>query len=144
MCRIWCAANHTFEHSGYQDVNCCMHHSAMKLRDDTRDRAAMSKKCTPLWHEAHLEVKMYRTPGDWTTFSRLDGDSMSRKCTPLWREAHLEIKSVKDWWLWVNLGCFDVTTSKIQVQAQVHKYNYIRTTTSAQLQLQRLPQLQQL
>ena len=24
---------------------------------------AMSKKCTPLWREAHLEVKMYKTPG---------------------------------------------------------------------------------
>ena len=23
---------------------------------------AMSKKCTPLWREAHFEVKMYKTP----------------------------------------------------------------------------------
>ena len=22
----------------------------------------MSKKCTPLWREAHIEVKMYKTP----------------------------------------------------------------------------------
>ena len=24
---------------------------------------AMSKKCTPLWHEAHFEVKMLKAPG---------------------------------------------------------------------------------
>ena len=28
----------------------------------------MSKKCTPLWREAHLEVKMYKTLGVRTTF----------------------------------------------------------------------------
>ena len=29
---------------------------------------AMSKKCTPLWHEAHFEVKMYKTHHSRTTF----------------------------------------------------------------------------
>ena len=29
---------------------------------------AMSKKCTPLWREAHLQVKMYKTPQLRTTF----------------------------------------------------------------------------
>ena len=29
---------------------------------------AMSKKCTPLWREAHFQVKMYKTPGVRTTF----------------------------------------------------------------------------
>ena len=28
----------------------------------------MSKKCTPLWHEAHFEVKMYKTHHSRTTF----------------------------------------------------------------------------
>ena len=28
----------------------------------------MSKKCTPLWREAHFEVKMYKAPGVRTTF----------------------------------------------------------------------------
>ena len=28
----------------------------------------MSKKCTPLWREAHFEVKMYKTPQLRTTF----------------------------------------------------------------------------
>ena len=30
----------------------------------------MSKKCTPLWREAHFEVKMLKTPGFRTTFGR--------------------------------------------------------------------------
>ena len=30
----------------------------------------MSKKCTPLWREAHFEVKMSKTPGVRTTFGR--------------------------------------------------------------------------
>ena len=32
----------------------------------------MSKKCTPLWREAHLEVKMYKTHHARTTFESSD------------------------------------------------------------------------
>ena len=33
---------------------------------------AMSKKCTPLWREAHFEVKMYKTHQVRTTFGSCD------------------------------------------------------------------------
>ena len=33
---------------------------------------AMSKKCTPLWREAHFEVKMYKAHHDRTTFGSCD------------------------------------------------------------------------
>ena len=33
---------------------------------------AMSKKCTPLWREAHFQVKMYKAPGVRTTFGSCD------------------------------------------------------------------------
>ena len=33
---------------------------------------AMSKKCTPLWREAHFQVKMYKTHHSRTTFWRSD------------------------------------------------------------------------
>ena len=33
---------------------------------------AMSKKCTPLWREAHFEVKMYKTHHSRTTFGNCD------------------------------------------------------------------------
>ena len=32
----------------------------------------MSKKCTPLWREAHFEAKMYKTHHSWTTFGSSD------------------------------------------------------------------------
>ena len=97
----------------------------------------MSKKCTPLWREAHFEVKMYKTPGVRTTFGGCDVDrksarrcgakhiskwkcrkhlsvgrllevAMSKKCTPLWREAHFQIKSVKNWRSRTTFGGSDV------------------------------------
>ena len=83
----------------------------------------MSKKCTPLWHEAHFEVKMYKAPQRRTTFGSCDVEKSARrcgakhiskskctkhtilgpllaiemfkKCTLLWREAHLEVKMFK-------------------------------------------------
>ena len=84
---------------------------------------AMSKKCTPLWREAHFEVKMYKTHHVRTTFGGSDVEKvhavvarstfrsqnvqntymfapllevrMSKKCTPLWREGHFEFKMLK-------------------------------------------------
>ena len=70
---------------------------------------AMSKKCTPLWREAHFQVKMYKTPHARTTFGGSDVEKVSKKCTPLWREAHFEVKSVKNWGFW---AFFDVKMSK--------------------------------
>ena len=82
----------------------------------------MSKKCTPLWREAHFEVKMYKAPLSdhfWklrcrksarrcgakhiskskctkhTMLGPLLEVAMSKKCTPLWREAHFEVKMYK-------------------------------------------------
>ena len=70
---------------------------------------AMSKKCTPLWREAHFQVKMYKTPHARATFWCSDVEKVSKKCTPLWREAHFEVKSVKNWGFW---AFFDVKMSK--------------------------------
>ena len=96
----------------------------------------MSKKCTPLWREAHFQVKMYKTPQLRTTFWKLwcrksarrcgakhiskskctkhQGFgpllevAMSKKCTPLWREAHFQVKSVKNWRSRTTFGGSDV------------------------------------
>ena len=40
---------------------------------------AMSKKCTPLWREAHFEVNMYKTLGVRTTFGGSDVASHGRR-----------------------------------------------------------------
>ena len=65
----------------------------------------MSKKCTPLWREAHFEVKSVKNWRSRTTFGVSDVEKVSKKCTPLWREAHFEVKSVKNWGFW---AFFDV------------------------------------
>jgi len=39
----------------------------------------MSKKCTPLWCEAHFEVKMYKTPHVLATFGGSDVVSRGRR-----------------------------------------------------------------
>ena len=67
----------------------------------------MSKKCTPLWREAHFQVKSVKnwrsrtiSKSKCTKHTRsgpLLEVKMSKKCTPLWREAHSEVKSVKNW-----------------------------------------------
>ena len=64
----------------------------------------MSKKCTPLWREAHFQVKMYKTHHSRTTFGSCDVE----KCTPLWREAHFQVKSVKNWRSRTTFGGSDV------------------------------------
>ena len=61
------------------------------------------KKCTPLWREAHLEVKMYKT-----ILGPLLEVEMSKKCTPLWREAHFEVKMYKTHQRRTTFGSWDV------------------------------------
>ena len=96
----------------------------------------MSKKCTPLWREAHFEVKMHKTHHSRTTFGSWDVEKvhavvarstfwsqnaqntpsfgplleveMSKKCTPLWREAHFEVKMHKTHQLRTTFGSWDV------------------------------------
>ena len=67
---------------------------------------AMSKKCTPLWREAHFEVNMYKN----TMLGQLLGIEMSKKCTLLWREAHFEVKSYKALHVCATFGSSDVAS----------------------------------
>ena len=81
----------------------------------------LSKKCTPLWREAHVQLKMYKAHHDqfwklrcrksarrcgakhmskWKCTKHLSIGAlfevaMSKKCTPLWREAHFQVKMYK-------------------------------------------------
>ena len=66
----------------------------------------MSKKCTPLWREAHFEVKMLKTPGVRTTFR----GSVAKKCMPLWREAHFQVKMFKALGVRTTFGSSDVAS----------------------------------
>ena len=95
----------------------------------------MSKKCTPLWREAHFQVKMSKTPQLRTTFGSWDVEKvhavvarstfpsqnvqtlsfgplleveMSKNCTPLWREAHFQVKMSKTHQVRTTFGSWDV------------------------------------
>ena len=96
----------------------------------------MSKKCTPLWREAHFQVKMYKTHQLRTTFGSWDVEKvhavvarstfrsqnvqkhtilgpllevkMLKKCTPLWREAHSQVKMYKTLGVRTTFGGSDV------------------------------------
>ena len=98
----------------------------------------MSKKCTPLWREAHFEVKMYKTHQLRTTFGSCDVEkvhavvarstirsqnakkhtmlgpflevAMSKKCMWLWREAHFEVRMLKTPHARTTLGRSDVVS----------------------------------
>ena len=56
-----CGAKHVFK------SKCTKHHMFAPLLE-----VRMLKKCTPLWREAHCEVKMYKTLGVRTTFGGSD------------------------------------------------------------------------
>ena len=91
-----------------------------------------------IWHEAHVQVKMHKTPQLRSTFRSWDVEKvhacvarstfpsqnvqnpeapdhfrklrveMSKKCTPLWREAHFEFKSATNWGVRSIFGRSDV------------------------------------
>ena len=56
---------------------------------------AMSKKCTPLWREAHFQVKSVKNWRSRTPFGGSDVEKVSKKCTPLWREAPFRSQKCK-------------------------------------------------
>ena len=56
---------------------------------------AMRKNCTPLWREAHFEVKMLKNWHSRATFWRADVEQLLKNGTPLWLQAHLQVKMCK-------------------------------------------------
>ena len=91
---------------------------------------AMSKKCTPLWREAHFEVKMLKHQG----FGPLLEVEMSKKCTPLWREAHFEVKMSKTYHMFgplLEVGMRKKCTPswrEAHFQVKMLKTPHVRTT----------------
>ena len=90
-------ARSTFRSQNVQNTPCSDHFWKLKCRKSARRcgakhmskskctkhlsvgpllEAEMSKKCTPLWREAHFQVKMLKTPGVRTTFGGLDVASL--------------------------------------------------------------------
>ena len=127
-------ARSTFRSQNVQNTPCSVHFWRLRCR--------LSKKCTPLWREAHFQVKMYKTHHSRTTFVRCDVEKvhavvarstfpsenvqsttcsdhfwrlrcrLSKKCTPLWREAHFEVKMYKTHHVRSSFGGSDVDFRK--------------------------------
>ena len=117
----------------------------------------MSKKCTPLRREAHLQVKMQKTPQCRTTFGSCDVEkvhavvarstfpsqnatkhtiagpllevAMSKKCTPLWREAHFQVKMYKTHQVRTTFGSSDVEKVHAVVVRSTFRSQNVQNTT---------------
>ena len=114
------------------------------------------KNCTPLWREAHFEVKMYKTHHSRTTFGSCDVEKvhavvarstfrsqnvqntpafgplleveMSKKCTPLWREAHFEVKMYKAHQVRTTFGSWDVEKVHAVVARSTFRSQHVQST----------------
>ena len=64
----------------------------------------MSKKCTSLWREAHVQVKCTKH----LSFGALLELEMLKKCTPLWREAYFQVKMLKTPHVRTTFRCSDI------------------------------------
>ena len=117
----------------------------------------MSKKCTPLWREAHFEVKTVKklavSDHFWKLrcrksarhcgakhiskskctkhhmFAPLLEVRMSKKCTPLWREAHFEVKMYKTPQLRTTFGGSDVEKVHAVVARSTFRSQNVQNTT---------------
>ena len=110
----------------------------------------MSKKCTPLWREAHFQVKMYKTQHVRATFGGSDVEKvhavvarstfrsqnvlevrMLKKCAPLWREAHFQVKMLKTPGVRTTFAGSDVTSLRFaSLQYTTLHYTPLHYTTS--------------
>ena len=84
----------------------------------------MLKKCTPLWREAHFEVKMLKAD----MFGPLLEVEMLKKCTPLWREAHFEVKMYKAHHVRTTLGGSDVEKVHAIVGRSTFRSQHVKST----------------
>ena len=107
------ASEHFSKLRWWKSARCCgaKHISKSKCTKHTTFgpllEVAMLKKCTPLWREAHFQVKMYKTPQLRSTFGSWDIEQF----TPLWREAHFQVKMFKTQHAWTTFEGSDVVLS---------------------------------
>ena len=109
---------------------------SLKRRVRSQLATGAMKNCTPLWREAHFQVKNVQNTRGSDHFWKLRcwkkctplwreanfqvkmyktpqlrttfGVAMSKKCTPLWREAHFQVKMYKTLGVRTTFGSCDV------------------------------------
>ena len=82
----------------------------------------MSKKCTPLWREAHFEVKMLKTPGVRTTFGGSDVVSRGR------RKGLCTLSKVSKIWGFCTIFNYNHHYTTLHSNTLHYNYNYTFTT----------------
>jgi len=93
----------------------------------------MSKKCTPLWHEAYFEFKMYKTLQCWTTFGSCDVEKVhavvARSTS---RSQNVQNTSVWDYFwklrCWKSVRCCGAKRISTTLQLQLHNYTPLHST----------------
>ena len=129
-------ARSTFPSQNVQNTTCSRHFWKFRCRNSARRCGAnhiskskctkhymfapllevqMSKKCTPLWREAHLEVKMLKTLGVRTTFGGSDVASLHYTTLHYTTLHSTTLRST--------------TLHYITLQLQLHNYTPLHSTT---------------
>ena len=103
--------------------------SALKLSLGTLLEVELWKKCTPLWREAHFEVKSVKNSRSRTTF----GSWAVVKVQPLWHEAHFEIKMYKTHHGRTTFGSWDVEKVHAVVARSTFPSHNVQNTRSDHL-----------
>ena len=94
---------------------CTKHHMFAPLLE-----VQISKKCTPLWREAHFEVKMYKTLGVRTTFGGSDVASLR------FGSLHYSIHSTTLQYITLHYTPLHNTTT---TTTELHNYTPLHSTT---------------
>ena len=129
---------------------------SLKRRVRSQLATGAMKNCTPLWREAHFEVKSVKNWRSRTTFklrcqksARRCGAkhiskskctkhqgfgpllevAMSKKCTPLWREAHFQVKMYKTHHCRTTFGSWDVEKVHAVVARSTFPSQNVQSTT---------------
>ena len=83
-------------------------HFQVKSIESLRSRSTFGSWDDWKWHGAHFEVNMYKRAQILEYFWQLRCSKLAHAGTQSWREARLEVKSVKIWWVSEQLWSWDV------------------------------------
>ena len=84
------------------------------------------KNCTPLWREAHFQVKMYKTHPGSDYFWKLRCRKSARRC---WRDAHFQVKMYKTRQVRTTFGSSDVEKVHAVVARSTFRSQNVQNTT---------------
>ena len=91
-----------------------------KWREDVKMKKCT---CTPLWREAHFQVKMYKTLGVRTTFGSCDVEKVHAVV-----EAHFEVKMYKTHHARTTFGSRDVEKVHVVVARSTFPSQNVKNT----------------